>query len=122
MYKIVNIKTTRPIRTIRPAILQSVEGIKLTIGDIRRVIYSRALVDEVLSDGSTVRLTLDNYDKVNEKIKAPVKKEEEPKFEMPEEEPKVEQPKEEKKPQVSNKQEAKQNNNQNNNNKKNKER
>ena len=121
MYKIVNIKTTRPIRTIRPAILQSVEGIKLTVGDIRRVIYSRALVDEVLSDGSTVRLTLDNYDKVNEKIKAPVKKEE-PKFEMPEEEPKVEQPKEEKKPQVSNKQEAKQNNNQNNNNKKNKER
>ena len=122
MYKIVNIKTTRPIRTIRPAILQSVEGIKLTVGDIRRVIYSRALVDEVLSDGSTVRLTLDNYDKVTEKIKAPVKKEEEPKFEMPEEEPKVEQPKEEKKPQVSNKQEAKQNNNQNNNNKKNKER
>lgn len=122
MYKIVNIKTTRPIRTIRPAILQSVEGIKLTVGDIRRVIYSRALVDEVLSDGSTVRLTLDNYDKVNEKIKAPAKKEEEPKFEMPEEEPKVEQPKEEKKPQVSNKQEAKQNNNQNNNNKKNKER
>ena len=118
MYKIVNIKTTRPIRTIRPAILQSVEGIKLTVGDIRRVIYSRALVDEVLSDGSTVRLTLDNYDKVNEKIKAPVKKEEEPKFEMPEEEPKVEQPKEEKKPQVSNKQEAKQNNNQNHNNKK----
>ena len=47
MYKIVNIKTTRPIRTIRPAILQSVEGIKLTVGDIRRVIYSRALVDEV---------------------------------------------------------------------------
>ena len=122
MYKIVNIKTTRPIRTIRPAILQSVEGIKLTVGDIRRVIYSRALVDEVLSDGSTVRLTLDSSDKVNEKIKAPVKKEEEPKFEMPEEEPKVEQPKEEKKPQVSNKQEAKQNNNQNNNNKKNKER
>lgn len=122
MYKIVNIKTTRPIRTIRPAILQSVEGIKLTVGDIRRVIYSRALVDEVLSDGSTVRLTLDNYDKVNEKIKAPVKKEEEPKFEMPEEEPKVEQPKEEKKPQVSNKQEVKQNNNQNNSNKKNKER
>ena len=86
------------------------------------LITETKVVDEVLSDGSTVRLTLDNYDKVNEKIKAPVKKEEEPKFEMPEEEPKVEQPKEEKKPQVSNKQEAKQNNNQNNNNKKNKER
>jgi len=67
--KVVNIYPTTPIIGVNPPIRSSVKKVTKTIEDIRTCLMARAIVDEVLSDGTTIRLTNSNYDKMND-IKA----------------------------------------------------
>lgn len=66
MKKIVNIKPTLPIYTLRTPITGPVFNCEMSDGDILNCICARALVDEVLCDGTTIRLNLTNYNKDNE--------------------------------------------------------
>lgn len=61
MTKRVNINAPVAIRTITPPIYGRVSNIVMTTGDILKCICKRAVVDEILPDGSTVRLTMKNY-------------------------------------------------------------
>lgn len=61
MTKKVNIKTTIPIRNIKPPIYGSYMGIVMSTGDILKCLCKRAFVEEILPDGSTVRLNMKNY-------------------------------------------------------------
>lgn len=65
MIKIVNVKPVLPIMALRTPIMGEVLNCKLSDGDILQCIYSRAFVDEVLEDGTLVRLNLSNYNKDN---------------------------------------------------------
>ena len=65
MKKRVNVYPVVPILTIRTPIMTTALNCELSHGDILNCIYSRALVDEILPDGNTVRLNLNNYDKCN---------------------------------------------------------
>lgn len=77
MKKKVNITPAFPIYTIVPPIVGSVKKMEMSTGDIARCIYRRAIVDEVLDDGSLVRLDLSNYDKDNSKSEKKRKAEDE---------------------------------------------
>ena len=61
MTKRVNINAPVAIRTITPPIYGRVSNIVMTTGDILKCLCKRAVVDEILPDGSTVRLTMKNY-------------------------------------------------------------
>ena len=61
MNKIVNVRATVPVRTINPPIYGNVSKVEMSTGDILKCLCFRATVDEVLPDGSTVRLTMKNY-------------------------------------------------------------
>lgn len=61
MIKKVNIKASVPIKDFRPPIYGTCNGIEMTTGDILKCLCKRAIVDEVLPDGSTIRLDLKNY-------------------------------------------------------------
>lgn len=61
MTKKVNINAPVAIRTITPPIYGRVNGIIMTTGDILKCLCKRAIVDEILPNGSTVRLTMKNY-------------------------------------------------------------
>ena len=69
MNKKVNIYPKYPITTITPAIRTVSLGVTRPVEDIRKCIIARAIVDEVLSDGTTVRLTMNNFNKNNDKSK-----------------------------------------------------
>lgn len=66
MTKVVNIYPKTPIVTVNPPIRATVNKVTKTTSDIYKCIIARAIVEEVLSDGSTIRLTFMNYDKDNE--------------------------------------------------------
>lgn len=100
MSKIVNIDVRNPIRSLRtPLSVGKYYNVEMSVPDIFSCICARAYVDEVLSDGSLLRLDLTNYFKDNNPIAAPkaeVKPEPvkaEPKVEPKKEEPKKEEPK-----------------------------
>ena len=59
--KIVNIKATIPIRDTTPPIYGVKTNVKMTHSDILKCLCRRAIVEEVLPDGSTVRLTTKNF-------------------------------------------------------------
>lgn len=59
--KTVNIKANIPVKNVTPPIYGVREGIKMTPSDILKCLCKRAIIDEVLSDGSTVRLTTKNF-------------------------------------------------------------
>jgi len=59
--KIVNIKATIPVRDVTPPISGTRTNIKMTLSDILKCLCRRAIVEQVLSDGSTVRLTTKNF-------------------------------------------------------------
>lgn len=59
--KTVNIKANIPVRDVTPPIYGVRNGIKMTLGDILKCLCKRAIIDEVLSDGSTVRLNTKNF-------------------------------------------------------------
>ena len=61
MIKKVNIRASVPIKDFRPPIYGTCNGIEMTTGDILKCLCKRAIVDEVLPDGSTIRLDLKNY-------------------------------------------------------------
>lgn len=65
MNKIVNIYPTKAITSLNPPIRSKVIGVTKSTAEIRKCIIERAIVDEVLKDGSTVRLDFSNYDKDN---------------------------------------------------------
>lgn len=85
--KIVNIKATIPIRDTTPPIYGVKTNVKMTHSDILKCLCRRAIVEEVLPDGSTVRLTTKNFrDNLAASVKPaknPVIKKEEPKEEKP---------------------------------------
>ena len=61
MIKKVNIRASVPIKDFRPPIYGTCNGIEMTTGEILKCLCKRAIVDEVLPDGSTIRLDLKNY-------------------------------------------------------------
>lgn len=61
MTKIVNIRTRVAVRTVTPPICGTVKGIVMTTGDILKCLCKRAQVEEVLPDGTTVKLNMSNY-------------------------------------------------------------
>ena len=69
MNKKVNIYPKNPITSVNPTIRTTTLRVTKPVEDIRKCIIARAIVDEVLEDGSIVRLTLSNYDKDNSKTK-----------------------------------------------------
>ena len=71
--KLVNIYPTMPITDFNPPMRVPTKRVYKTIGEIRTCLIRRAIVDEIMPDGSTVRLGLDNYNAVLN----PIAKEEE---------------------------------------------
>lgn len=65
MTKRVNVRTTVPVRTIIPPLSGSKKNTIMSCSDILKCLCRRAIVDEILPDGRTVRLTMDNYCKDN---------------------------------------------------------
>ena len=61
--KVVNIYPSMPITGVNPPIRSAVKRVTKSIQEIRTCLMSRAVVEEILSDGSTVRLNIGNYDK-----------------------------------------------------------
>ena len=59
--KKVNIIANIPIKTVTPPIYGVKKGITMTISDIMKCLTRRAIVEQVLSDGSTVRLNDKNF-------------------------------------------------------------
>lgn len=69
MKKTVNLYARMPV-ALRYTILRGNRfGISLDTEEIRKLLYKKVVIDEVLSDGSTVRLDFTNYDKVNRTAK-----------------------------------------------------
>lgn len=75
MIKTVNISTRIPIRNVKPPLQGNYRNIKMDTSDIVKCLNRRARVEEVLSDGTTVQLTLSNYYKDHSDLVSIVKKE-----------------------------------------------
>ena len=65
MFKTVNIFPKFPIIGVNPPIRTAVRKVTKSTADIRTCIIARAIVEEILEDGSTVILDLNNFDKDN---------------------------------------------------------
>ncbi len=68
MKKKVNVKIGRHcygVLSINPPIYRTAMGIELTESDIQRCLWAKAVVEEVLPNGTIVPLNLSNYDKDN---------------------------------------------------------
>lgn len=63
--KKVNIIPQRPISTVNPPIRSAVRRVHKPLEDIRKCLIGRAIVEEILPDGSTLKLDFSNYDKDN---------------------------------------------------------
>lgn len=63
--KVVNIYPSMPITGVNPPIRSSVKRVTKSINEIRTCLMSRAIVEEIMPDGTTVRLNISNYDKCN---------------------------------------------------------
>ena len=72
MIKRVNVRTNTAIRNIEPPIYRSRDDIKLSTRDIKMCLLHGAYVYEILNDGSTIRLNLNNYNRENNKAVSPV--------------------------------------------------
>ena len=84
--KTVNINATIPIVNVTPPLYGYREGIKMTISDILKCLMRRAIIHEVMPDGTTIRLDLKNFRNDNRAAMKAEKKEE-----IVEEEPKTEE-------------------------------
>lgn len=84
--KTVNINATIPIVNVTPPLYGYREGIKMTISDILKCLMRRAIIHEVMPDGTTIRLDLKNFRDDNRAAMKVEKKEE-----IVEEEPKTEE-------------------------------
>lgn len=63
--KLVNIQVSRPVTGLSIPLRSNVEKIEITVDEIFNCICSKAIVDEVLLDGSTKRLDLVTYNQDN---------------------------------------------------------
>ena len=61
MTKLVNIDAKIPVRNIDPPVYGKCERVVMTTGDILKCLLRRATIHEILPDGSTVKLTTQNY-------------------------------------------------------------
>lgn len=61
MTKRVNIDAPTAIRALNPPLLGKANNVIMSTGDILKCLCKRAKVDEVLPDGTTVRLNMANY-------------------------------------------------------------
>ena len=61
--KIVNIYPSMPITGVNPPIRSVVRRVTKSIDEIRACLMARATVEEILSNGTTVKLNIGNYDK-----------------------------------------------------------
>ena len=77
MVKKVNIIARLPVRTLYPPIHGTYECINLSPTNILKCLLHKAYVEEVLEDGSTLELNMQNYNTVNK----PAAKKPEPKLE-----------------------------------------
>ena len=59
--KLVNVYAPIAIRVVKPPVSGKVDNVTMSLGDIKKCLYARATVYEVLADGTTVKLTLKNY-------------------------------------------------------------
>ena len=65
MEKRVNVYAGAPVVAIKYPITGTVRSILLSTDEIRKCIFAKAKVEEILPNGRTVRLDFTNYDKVN---------------------------------------------------------
>lgn len=61
MTKRVNITTTVAIRNINPPLCGTYKNIVMSTGNILKCLCKRAIVEEILPNGSTIRLNMKNY-------------------------------------------------------------
>lgn len=59
--KLVNIYAPIAIRVVKPPVSGKVDNVTMSLGDIKKCLYARATVYEVLADGTTIKLNLKNY-------------------------------------------------------------
>ena len=59
--KHVNIYAPIAIRVVKPPVSGKVDNVTMSLGDIKKCLYARATVYEVLADGTTIKLNLKNY-------------------------------------------------------------
>ena len=59
--KIVNIIANVPIKNVEPPIYGKKSNVTMTLNDILKCLFKRAIIEEVLVDGSTVRLDMKNF-------------------------------------------------------------
>ena len=64
--KVVNIFPSMPITNVNPPIRVPVRRVKKTTDVIRNCLLSRAIVEEILPNGKTIRLTMGNYNAIND--------------------------------------------------------
>ena len=80
MFKTVNIFPKFPVIGVNPPIRTAVRRVTKSTAEIRTCIIARAIVEEILEDGSTVILDLNNFDKDNSNtvVEEPIAEPEEP--------------------------------------------
>lgn len=81
MKKRVNVKIGRScygVLSLTPPIYRTAMGIELTESDIQRCLWAKAVVEEILPDGTIVPLNLSNFNKDNGGKKQEVKEEVKP--------------------------------------------
>lgn len=61
--KVVNIYPSMPITSVNPPIRSTVKRVTKSVSEIRACLMARAVVEEILPGGETVRLNIGNYDK-----------------------------------------------------------
>lgn len=61
MTKRVNVRTVVAVRTVNPPISGTVNNVIMSTSDIMKCLCRRAIVDEILPGGKTVRLNMRNY-------------------------------------------------------------
>ena len=83
--KLVNIRATIPVRNVTPPIYGSHDGVIMTQNDILKCLCKRAVVHEVLPDGSTIRLNTKNFrdDHTGIAVKKVITHEEKKKIQIP---------------------------------------
>ncbi|MCM1236083.1 MAG: hypothetical protein NC489_38855 [Ruminococcus flavefaciens] len=65
MSKRVNIRTTVAVRTTNPPICGTKKNTIMSTSDILKCLCRRAVVEEILPNGSTIRLNMSNYNRDN---------------------------------------------------------
>lgn len=65
MVKKVNVIARIPVRTLTPILHGTYLGITMSVANICKCLTFRAIVEEILPDGSVIFLDMNNYNKIN---------------------------------------------------------